>query len=147
EKGAGRDVEIDAPEDYAERLERSLAIRAFLKRAGLGDAQRRFLVGDASTRAYETVETASGEPLILMNAPPKPDGPPIRDGKPYSRIAHLAETVAPFVAVAKALRTEGFAAPEIPAADLEAGLLLVEHLGSEGVLDTEGAPIAERYLA
>src|SRR5690606_22667865 len=78
---------------------------------------------------------------------PKPDGPPIRDGKPYSRIPHLAETVVPFVAIAKVLRAEGFAAPAIPVADLEHGILLVEHLGSEGVLDADGAPIAERYIA
>ena len=35
-----------------------------------------------------------------MDAPRQPDGPPIRDGKPYSRIAHLAEDmVRPFVAI------------------------------------------------
>ena len=35
-----------------------------------------------------------------MDAPRQPDGPPIRDGMPYSRIAHLAEDmVRPFVAI------------------------------------------------
>ena len=38
-----------------------------------------------------------------MNSPRRPDGPPVRDGKPYSAIAHLAEDVTPFVAMAKAL--------------------------------------------
>ncbi|MEO3387113.1 tRNA (adenosine(37)-N6)-threonylcarbamoyltransferase complex ATPase subunit type 1 TsaE [Mesorhizobium sp. CAU 1741] len=147
EHGAGRRAEIEAEPDFMERLDRSLAIRAFLDMAGMGGAHRRFLVGDASTRAYEIVEASSGEPLILMNAPPRPDGPPIRDGKPYSRIAHLAETVVPFVAIAQALCEEGFAAPQIPAADLENGILLVENLGWEGVLDADGQPIAERYLA
>ena len=38
-----------------------------------------------------------------MDAPRQPDGPPIRDGKPYSRIAHLAEDmVRPFVAIGAA---------------------------------------------
>lgn len=147
EKGAGRDVEFEGSADFIERLERSLAIRAFLDRSGFGGATRRFLIGDASTRAYETVALDGHTPLILMNAPRKPDGPPIRDGKPYSRIAHLAESVAPFVAIAKALRDEGFAAPEIPAADLDKGLLLVEHLGAQGVLDADGLPIEERYVA
>ena len=41
---------------------------------------------------------------ILMNAPRRPDGPPVRDGKPYSAIAHLAEDVIPFVAMANGLR-------------------------------------------
>src|SRR5690606_9843474 len=47
----------------------------------------------------------------------------------------------------KVLRDEGFAAPQIPAADLDQGLLLVEHLGTQGVLDAEGKPVPERYIA
>ena len=35
-----------------------------------------------------------------MNAPRRPDGPPVRDGKPYSAIAHLAEDIVPYVALA-----------------------------------------------
>ena len=66
---------------------------------------------------------------MLMDAPRQPDGPPIRDGKPYSRIAHLAENVRPFVAIARHLRTLGLSAPEILAQDLDAGLLLIEDLG------------------
>ena len=147
EKGTGREVTVDAPAEFVGRLQRSLAIRQFLDRSGLEGATRRFLVGDASTRAYETAEIAGREPLILMNAPKRPDGPPIRDGMPYSRIAHLAETVTPFVAIARVLREHGFAAPAIPAADLDQGLLLVEHLGAQGILDADGKPIEERYVA
>ena len=36
-----------------------------------------------------------------MNSPRQPDGPPIRDGKPYSALVHLAEDVTPFVAVGR----------------------------------------------
>ena len=57
---------------------------------------------------------------LVMDAPRMPDGPPIRDGKPYSRIAHLAEEVRPFVAIARHLRGRGLSAPEILAADLAA---------------------------
>ena len=64
-----------------------------------------------------------------MDAPRQPDGPPVRDGKPYSRIAHLAEDVRPFIAIDRALRAAGFSAPEILAADVAAGLLLLEDLG------------------
>ena len=70
-----------------------------------------------------------------MNAPRRPDGPPVRAGKPYSAIAHLAESVLPFVAMAKGLREQGLSAPDIFHADLEKGLLLIEDLGNESVVD------------
>ncbi len=142
----GRLAEIDAPSVAAARIARSVAIRRFLEDNGRGLGRRSFLLGDASARAYETLDDG-GQTLILMNAPRQPDGPPIRDGKPYSRIAHLAESVTPFVAVATLLRARGFAAPKIYAADLGQGFLLIEHLGAEGFLDASGAPVAERYLA
>ncbi len=147
EAGEGREAEISGPDALLARFSRSLAIRAFLDRSGLEGAARRFLTGDASARAYETVSCPGQPPAILMNAPRRPDGPPIRDGLPYSRIAHLAESVTPFVAIAGALRAGGFCAPEIYAADLDAGLLLIENLGSEGVLDAGRRPIPERYAA
>ncbi len=147
EAGGGRDAEITGPDAFLARLRRTLAIRAFLDGAGLRGATRRFLTGDASARAYETVSLAGRSPVILMDAPRRPDGPPIRDGLPYSRIAHLAESVTLFVAIADALRAQGFTAPEIYAADLDRGLLLVENLGSEGVLDGDGRPVPERYIA
>ena len=53
--------------------------------------------GDASTRIFERL-TLDGRTAILMNAPRRPDGPPVRDGKPYSAIAHLAEDIVPYVA-------------------------------------------------
>lgn len=141
-----RQIEIAGPPDFVARLERSLAMRAFLEKSGRGDAAREFLLGDASTRAYEIVR-CGGETAILMNAPKRPDGPPVRDGKPYSRIAHLAEDVLPFVAVGKALKAHGFRAPEIFAFDLDAGFVLLEHLGEDGVIDENRAPVAERYEA
>src|SRR5690606_16429146 len=142
EDGDGRRAVVETTGPALPRLRRSAEIRAFLERAGWGGAARQFLLGDASTRAYETVLKPDMPPRILMNAPRQPDGPPIRDGKPYSRIARLAESLTPFVAVAGALKAAGFAAPEIYAADLDAGLLLIEHLGSGNFLQ-DGAPISE----
>ena len=57
-----------------------------------------------------------------MNSPRRPDGPPVRDGKPYSAIAHLAEDVEPFVAMANGLRAAR-ASPRRRStqADLDAG--------------------------
>jgi hypothetical protein len=140
-----RIARISASPEYLERLNRSLALRSFLDEAGMGSAERRFLQGDASSRTYERIRPATGDPLILMNAPRRPDGPPIRDGLPYSRIAHLAEDVVPFVAIDMWLREQGFSAPAIAAQDLKDGILLIEDLGSGGLLDSQGAPIAERY--
>ncbi len=106
---------------------------------------RRRIQGDASTRTYERL-TLEGTSYLLMNSPRRPDGPAVRDGKPYSAIAHLAEDVTPFVAMAKALREHGLSAPAIFAADREAGLLLLEDLGAELVVDGEPpAPIEARY--
>lgn len=141
----GRTVTLETvrPEHWRERLTRSRAIRAFLDGSGRAGAQRRHLTGDASTRAYERIRHGDGR-LVLMNAPERPDGPPIRDGLPYSRIAHLAESVRSFVAIAGGLRQRGYSAPEIRAADIDAGLLLMEDLGDAAVTGPDG-PIADRY--
>jgi tRNA threonylcarbamoyl adenosine modification protein YjeE len=147
EEGSGRRLRLAAEGAALERLTRSFAIRDFLGTAGWGEARRSFLLGDASTRAYETVALDGSATRILMNAPRQPDGPPIRDGKPYSQIARLAETVTPFVAVGKALKGAGIAAPEIFSADLERGILLIEHLGDGGFLAADGTPVVERYRA
>jgi N-acetylmuramate 1-kinase len=142
--GAGRDLEITGAGPFVERFIRARLGRAFLAAHGHGDTRRTFLQGDASSRSYERIGDGG---LILMNAPRKPDGPPVRHGLPYSRIARLAEDVTPFVAIDLKLRDWGFAAPDIPAADLENGFLLVENLGSQTIRGEDGEPDSERYLA
>ena len=130
-----------------ERVKRSLAIREFLDAHGHQDSRRQHLTGDASTRAYETIHPVSGQDVILMNAPAQPDGPPIRDGKPYSRIANLAEDMSAFVGVALTLEGHGFRTPKILAHDLDQGLLLIENLGVGSIITGDREPIEERYLA
>ena len=66
-----------------------------------------------------------------MNSPQRPDGPPLRDGKPYSAIAHLAESVTPFVAMAQACASAASRRRRSIAADRDAGLLVIEDLGEE----------------
>lgn len=144
-EGGGRRISVRGGVKSTDRIRRVLAIRAFLNTNGMRGARRRFLTGDASARAYEHIY-AKGQPRrVLMDAPRHPNGPPIRDGRRYSEIVHLAEDVYPFVAVDLLLRRSGLAAPEILAADCEAGILLLEDLGTEGVLDASGQPIEERY--
>jgi N-acetylmuramate 1-kinase len=86
----------------------------------------------------------TGETAILMISPPRPDGPPVRRGKPYSAIAKLAETVHAFVAVDRGLRALSLSAPAIYGQDLETGLLIIEDLGAEPVSTAYG-PILDRY--
>src|SRR5688572_14869044 len=105
----------------ATRVDRIATVRQFIAEAGLSEATRVRMPGDASTRRYHRLILGNRR-AILMDAPRRPDGPPVKDGKPYSQIAHLAETVVPFVGTAKALRAQGLTAPEIQHADLQQGL-------------------------
>lgn len=140
----GRSATLTASGSFAPRLARLKALRELLARSGWDGARRILLQGDASTRAYERLEKPSGETAILMISPPRSDGPPVRRGKPYSAIAKLAETVHAFVAVDRGLRALGFSAPKIYGEELDAGLLVLEDLGSELVVNANG-PIPERY--
>lgn len=92
---------------------RDAAIAGFLEAAGWGDAAIAPLAGDASNRRYlrlaRDVETA-----VLMDAPPE-----------------RGEDVRPFLAVTDWLRAHGLSAPRPMAADVEAGLLLLEDLGDD----------------
>ena len=143
--GEGRVAVIEAPAQQKARLDRVFAIREFLAKNDGGDATRRFLSGDASTRAYETIST-DGPELILMDWRRPMRGAIVADGKTYAEIAHLAQDARSFVAIGDYLRNTGFCAPEILAADIDQGILLLEDLGREGVLAADGTPIEERYL-
>ncbi|MBR7653254.1 tRNA (adenosine(37)-N6)-threonylcarbamoyltransferase complex ATPase subunit type 1 TsaE [Brucella oryzae] len=147
-EGGGRRIAVSGPVAAIQRLERSQAIRAFLDLHGRADATRRYLQGDASPRKYETVQTAAHGIEILMNAPQMPYDPPLRDGKSYRQIAHLAENILAFVAIDALLDRHGFHVPQMRAADLDAGFLILENLGTEGVREgASGEPVAERYEA
>lgn len=129
---------------FVERLSLAKAIHGLLQSSGWNGADRTFMQGDASTRAYEHLAKPGRPPAILMISPARPDGPPIRYGKSYSAIARLAENITPFLAIDRGLRTHGFSAPEIYACDSEAGLAIIEDFGSEGLIDAQG-PITARY--
>jgi tRNA threonylcarbamoyl adenosine modification protein YjeE len=130
---------------FGPRVDRIAAVRQFVSESGYGDALRGRVQGDASTRSYERLVLGDKQ-VILMNSPRRPDGPPVRDGKPYSQIAHLAESVVPFVAMANGLRQRGLSAPAVHQADLDQGLLILEDLGDERVVAGDPpAPIVECY--
>ena len=144
--GDGRLATLSGTPATLARVERSLALRAFIDAQTPAVGERRRFFGDASVRRYETVQR-NGAPAVLMDAPRVSLGKPVRNGLTYARIAHISEDVTPFVGVARALKANGFTAPEIYACDLDAGFVLLEYLGVDTPLDAEGKPIAERYAA
>jgi hypothetical protein len=142
-----RNARITGYGTFGARAERLAAIRRFLASTSYAEAKRVRIQGDASTRSYERLRIGDKR-AILMNAPRRPDGPPVRDGKPYSAIVHLAEDVKPFVAMANGLRRLGLSAPRVYEADIDEGLLIIEDLGGELVVEgNPPAPIEERYVA
>jgi tRNA threonylcarbamoyl adenosine modification protein YjeE len=142
---AGRVATLTGHGAWARRLDRLAAAGEFLRRIGWVDARRSHIQGDASTRSYERL-WREGQSAILMNAPPRTDRTAVRWGKTYSEIAHISQDIKPFVALDRGLAERGFSTPRILAQDLERGMLLLEDLGGEGVVDADG-PIAARYAA
>lgn len=82
---------------------------AFIAQAGWAGARRIPLAGDASSRRYDRLIEGSRR-AVLMDAPPPED-------------------VAAFVRIADLLRGLGLSAPAVLAADIGAGLLLLEDFG------------------
>ena len=111
---------------------------AFLDAAGLGDAVRAPLPGDASTRRYERLTPSSGPSLMLMDQPPAAESAPCdpvwsserRKAEGWNAVARLsAGRIEAFAAVAARLRAVGLSAPEIVALDAPAGLAVLEDFG------------------
>ena len=140
-----RAAEITGYGKCAATVDRLKALRAFLEGAGYGEAKRKRMPGDASIRSYARLVRDDGV-FILMNSPKRPDGPAVYNGKSYSAAVHLAEDVKPFVAIDNGLRAQDLSAPVIHHADLDAGFLITEDFGTEGVVEGDPpSPIAERY--
>ncbi len=110
----------------------------FLKAAGLADAARDPLPGDASTRRYERLTTSDGRSLMLMDQAASAESPPAdpswtpeqRLASGWNAIARLsAGRIEAFAAVAAHLKALGLSAPEILAVDAAAGLAVLEDFG------------------
>src|SRR5690606_33439578 len=97
-------------------------------------------------RKYETIASEQGIE-IFMNAPALPYDPPLKKGKSYRQIAHIAENIRAFIAIGSLLESKGFSVPQMRAMDLDAGFLVLEDFGTEGVRAAAGEPIQERYEA
>lgn len=139
------------------RSEREAARRAFLTDAGLADAVREPLPGDASTRLYERLHPAGGGgTLILMDQPPSlesrpcpPDATPEeRAALGYNALTRLAAgRVDAFVCVAAWLRSQGLSAPAVVASDAAKGFAILEDFGDDlfARLMEDGADEASLY--
>jgi N-acetylmuramate 1-kinase len=144
-----RDVTIEGHGSWQARLDRLEDIATFLTASGVAqDAPVAYLQGDASPRAYART-VRDHLPVILMDWPPQPDGPPIKDGLPYSRIARLAEGTAHFESVDRLLASAGLVVPDIYAADHARGLMLIGDLGDRvfGAEVAKGTNLEEMWAA
>lgn len=144
----------------ADRLssERENVKAAFLANAGLADAQRELLPGDASTRRYERLTATDGQSFLLMDAPPLAESPPCdpawgaeqRLAAGWNATARLAAgSVGAFAAVARHLRSIDLSAPAVHALDVPQGLAVVEDFGDGAFarLIEQGADERELYFA
>lgn len=146
--GTHRDAALTARGAWEQALARNAAINAFLGQTRWAKAERRFLEGDASFRRYETLHLGP-EAAILMDMPARPDGPPVKHGKPYSAIAHLAEDIRAVIAVNGLLGERGYSAPRAESYDLAQGFAVMEDLGRNvyGGMMREGRDMAEPMSA
>ena len=128
--GQERDVKVYMGGSWAAFFERNSEIVSFLQQSIWQDAERIFFEGDASSRRYEILKKNSSN-VLLMDMPQRTDGPAVKDGKPYSVIAHLAEGITAVSAVNSYLLEVGYSAPEIEKIDLGNGLALIENLGGK----------------
>ena len=130
----------------------------FLAAAGLADAARDPLPGDASTRRYERLTTPDGRSLMLMDQAASAESPPADPSwTPEQRLASgwnatarlSAGRIEAFAAVADHLRRLGLAAPEIIAVDAAAGLAVLEDFGDDlfARVIERGEPEEPLYLA
>lgn len=130
----------------------------FLKAAGLADAVRAPLPGDASTRRYERLTPTSGPTLMLMDQAPAAESQPCdprwtpeqRHAAGWNAVARLsAGRIEAFAAVAAHLKSLGLSAPEIPSLDAANGLAVLEDFGDDlfARVIEDGADETPLYLA
>jgi aminoglycoside/choline kinase family phosphotransferase len=117
---------------------RESEIVEFLGHAGWGNAERRALTADASTRRYERLKQ-KGQSAMLMDAPPLESAPCPPGASDEERLAMgwnatsrlAASRVEAFAAIAGYLQRLGLSAPGIYDQDIVRGLALLEDLGDD----------------
>ncbi|MFV7769072.1 aminoglycoside phosphotransferase family protein [Shewanella marisflavi] len=105
---------------------RFLALNSWIARTLGDDAQVALISGDASFRRYFRVQLAK-QSFIAMDSPPE------------------LVPVAPFIALANAYQARGIKAPEVKAAELSQGFLLLSDLGDTQLLDALNSDNVSHY--
>ncbi|UNE54263.1 tRNA (adenosine(37)-N6)-threonylcarbamoyltransferase complex ATPase subunit type 1 TsaE [Bartonella machadoae] len=143
-KDQGRYVSLTSEQYATERLQKSFAIRTFLKNHNRGHVHRHFLAHDASTRTYELLKDGNHQE-VLMDAQMMQKKQ--NSDLSYTKMAYLAQDIRQFVGINQLILDNGFSAPHIFVEDFEKGFLILEDFGCEGLLDQNAHPIEERYIA
>ncbi|MFV7782613.1 aminoglycoside phosphotransferase family protein [Shewanella marisflavi] len=105
---------------------RFLALNSWIARTLGDDAQVALISGDASFRRYFRVQLPK-QSFIAMDSPPE------------------LVPVAPFIALANAYQARGIKAPEVKAAELSQGFLLLSDLGDTQLLDALNSDNVSHY--
>ena len=130
------------------------AMAGFLAGSGWGTAELKPLPGDASTRRYIRLRM-NGRSALLMDQPQQAEAPTAGpDASPearralgYNALARLAGAdCGRYVATARYLKSRGLAAPEILAADVAQGFLVLEDLGDDLYTDVIAKGGDERVM-
>ena len=134
---------------------REIEIQTFLKAAKWNKAERSPVPGDASSRRYERL-SLGGKKSVLMDAPKgvetpsEPEGASIQARKAlgYNALARIAgNNSEAFAVIGHELSKRGFSAPQILAADMDKGFMLLEDLGDNLYARViEKDPVQERKL-
>lgn len=132
EANGGRSAHLTSSGDiWSARLEKLQHINSLLTASGWDIATRHKMPADASSRRYERLSGGpDGASGLLMDMPSRPDGDPVHNGLPYSRIAHLAEDIRAVEAINRGLAAQGLSAPQIHAIDTRNGLAVIEDFGA-----------------
>ena len=134
---------------------READILSFLKAANWDKSTRHSVPGDASSRRYERLSMGT-QKAVLMDAPKgaetpsEPEGASAEDRKAlgYNALARIAgNNPEAFAVIGHELSKRGFSAPDIIAADLDKGFMLLEDLGDNLYARViENNPESERKL-
>ena len=149
-----RRMTLTSGPEAAARIARAGEIWAFLdgwtaaRGIPIGELAISYLQGDASARSYARIHDGS-RTWLLMDSPRQADGPPIRDGRPYSAIAHLAEDIQAFIAIGAELAKAGLSTPSTERVDPQRGLAIIEDFGDAvfGAEIAAGCDLAMLYEA
>jgi N-acetylmuramate 1-kinase len=146
--GATRRVALRPEGQWAALLGRNALAKSFLDQTPYKAWRRSFFEGDASSRRYELL-TQDAQRVLLMDMPQRPDGPIVKDGLPYSAIAHLAEGIDAVIAVNSHLTAQNYGAPRLFDVDRAHGFATLEYLGADvyGKMLLRGDDMAEPLKA